>query len=555
MHTNGTFFDPAKVENREGILQGRGEPYTTDIEWRQVLLSEDSVLALEEKYTYLDEEDTVVESNSNVVIMASLAGENKRSFGNDLDTFNPNNSDQNVYFYLNMIKSSCNNDSKLVQLGGWTGRTSFKHAYSESTLGYSTSVDDDGDIVDSDGALSAYTTEIVSNSDSEADCTANNEKWSDEMNKCYEERSHLDILENVIYSPGSSIGIDVDTIWIANPLDVPSDAEVSILKDWLKRRDAKDSEGNYKYPQTQVVITYSATGDDAQTIAENVAQICEKIGLKSRPFPASMNPYDTENISEEPRENYGKYFVQSLRSKDHALYAQYVNPNTVPTEGCSNGYKFLTNDDADTKVERFALSVDQSSAYPLSYIPISGGKNADGSDAFKKIIYYGDPIRESVPYTKDRFQIDAQTDIKFTVQPGSGYRMFVNWVSETPDEEFAIGAEVSEINYNPIPMIEVDGVVKPKNDTDSDSNSVAVFGNTYAFDKTTIGVSGTASLDFQTPSDATEVAIKFHTDKWSKERGEGIPNQSVLPYTPRILSVSGCLLPVKTEETNTPCIN
>ena len=544
-HRDGmlTFFDPAKVNDREGILQARGEAYKTDVRWNQVRLSDDSILALHEKYFYEDGDD-LVESNSNVVIMASLLGENERSLGNDLDNFDPKNSDQNIYFYINMIKSSCNDDSKLVQLGGWTGRTSFRDAYSESYLTQE---------IATEGALVSYTTELVSNSDSEADCTANNEKWSDVTGKCYEERSHIDISENVIYSAGSIIDIDVDTIWIASPLGIPSDSEVSILKDWLKRRDAKDSDGNYKYPQTQVVITYSATGDDAQEIAENVAQICEKIGLKSRPFPASMNPHDTEKISEEPRENYGKYFVQTLRNKNHAFFEQQVNSDTEPIRGCSNGYKF-NNEEDDTKVEKLALSADSTRVYPypLSYIPISGGKNADGSDAFKRIIYYQDPIRESVPYTNDRFQIDAQTDIKFTVQPGSGYRMFVNWVSEGPDEEFAIGAEVSEVNRNPIPMIEVDGVVKPKNDNDYDENGRAIFGNTYALVETTTNKTKRVSLDFQAPSNVTEVAIKLHTDKWSKERGEGIPNQSVLPYTPRVLSVSGCLLPVETKETNTP---
>ena len=513
-HEDGSakFFDPVKVNTRDGILQAKGEAYTGRTVWKKVRLSDESILALQEKYKYtVDNKE--IESNSNVVIIASTMGENSRSLGNDLSSYDPNNKDQNVLFYVNTIKSSCNDDSKLVQLGGWTGRTSFTDAYTDSDI---------------KSTITSFTTEFGT-----------------------EDKVHINIEENAVYSPGDTIDVDVDTIWIANPLGTPTDSDVAILKNWLKSRDAKDANGNYVYPQTQVVITYSATNDNAQEIAENVAIICEKLGLKSRPFPASMNPHDAKEISEvDDLRNKGKYFVQRFQGKEYRV-GQEVNTNTQSIAGCPDGYKFM-DENISTQVESLAIIAGDSDTYTSNYIPMSGGKNVDGSDAFTKIISYQESIDEHVPYTPDRYQINAETNIKFAVQPGSGYRMFVNWVSEGPDEEFALDAEISKVNRNPIPVIEVDGSIQPKNDTYADQNSTTYLGKNYVLEKTTTHTPNLVKVDFQAPTDATEITVRVHTDKWSKDKGAGIPNQSVVPYTPRILSVSGCLLPIQTVETNTP---
>jgi len=63
---------------------------------------------------------------SKVVMIASVLPENERSLtkGND----------HNVSFYLNLVQKTCNSKGRIMQLGGWTKRTSFVDGFKNSLL-------------------------------------------------------------------------------------------------------------------------------------------------------------------------------------------------------------------------------------------------------------------------------------------------------------------------------------------------------------------------------------------------------------------------------------
>ena len=137
--TLGSFTDPDKVHGRDCVIGITGVPfYTEKVATEERVLSETSILAAQEKYSY-----NGITSQNHVVILGSLLGENSLSMdavdrtnptvGNNLDT---KNSDKNVLFYVNMVLTDCEDEHpiKLGQLGGWTGRTSFTDAYELSIL-------------------------------------------------------------------------------------------------------------------------------------------------------------------------------------------------------------------------------------------------------------------------------------------------------------------------------------------------------------------------------------------------------------------------------------
>ena len=141
-HDSRTFFDPDKKNSRDCILQAEGFPFDMDPVDTPRTLYPDSILALQEAHYSRDKDNTLVKTSSNVIIMASMLGETTRSFGFTGDDGSPsNNQDQNVLFYVNMLMDNCKDVGKVLQLGGWTMRESFKAAYTTSLSHEKTNMD------------------------------------------------------------------------------------------------------------------------------------------------------------------------------------------------------------------------------------------------------------------------------------------------------------------------------------------------------------------------------------------------------------------------------
>ena len=77
----------------------------------------------------------------------------------------------------------------------------------------------------------------------------------------------------------------------------------------------------------------------------------------------------------------------------------------------------------------------------FDFIPLSGGGD------YKKLAWYDAQIRDRCPVvTKDNtWYIEGEAQAEFDVEPGSGYRIFVEWVSETKNEKYPIDAYVYPI--------------------------------------------------------------------------------------------------------------
>lgn len=484
----GGFIDPDAQNGRDALLQGVGtSELVTTVETVEETLAGESVLALREKYTYADADDNTVDDNNNVFLISHLNGENQESF-----TDGVGNSDENIFFYVNLVKPTCSEAPHIVQLGGWTKRESFASAYSGSVL---------------KDRLEAY---------------INNDGVHG-------------IVENAIYDAGEDIPPHVDVVWIANPDGQPDDGDISVLKNWLE-----SGIGNRK-----LVITYSGTNKDTrQGIAENVNVLCEKLGISSRPFKRPCKgDYYVQGVPLVPSEKSSTQVSQGNNLpccpyQPGATPFQKVNDAEDSIKGCSTGYGFHSSS-VDTGVTKLSLREgDNKTAQKFDYIPISGGGN------FEKIVYYEDSIVDYCPHvsTKTHWYIEGNASGLFPVEEGSGYRVFASWVSDTTNEKFELAGHLESVSR----------------DADSDEDHLAPegesvwFNDPLYFNNTPAHAINSTYLDVRARASGIEVV--FDTDRYRRPRGI-IPSQDGefegFPLTPRILSVSGCPLPIETTVTTT----
>jgi len=477
-HDSRTFFDPDKKNSRDCILQAEGFPFDMDPVDTPRTLYPDSILALQEAHYSRDKDNTLVKTSSNVIIMASMLGETTRSFGFTGDDGSPsNNQDQNVLFYVNMLMDNCKDVGKVLQLGGWTMRESFKAAYTTSLSHEKTNMLKE--------ALEQYNIEVEENF-----------VLTDELEP-FPDKDKVTSTE-------------ITTLWIANPLGKPSDAEVNRINSFLER-------GNKK-----LVITYAGNNENSkQIIAENVAYICSALNLGSRPFfVPSIGEYFTRGGGGLGRGNRQDFPYETKP-------IQRLNPETIPTTGCRYGYEFFpphVAEPVDTKVEKLALwseGGDPEVYIASNYIPISGGGD------FKRIISYDVPIKDITTTIPEIYRIDSDSTITFSTQPGSGYRIYWNWVSETENEHYPVNGSLVSVSNNP-------------------NTPETVWEFKMPMPKTTARSVNANSKDFVSIGDSITLNLAakhqpIYPDKEQKE-GRGLP-----PLTPRVLSISGCLLPILTS--------
>jgi hypothetical protein len=106
--------------------------------------------------------------------------------------------------------------------------------------------------------------------------------------------------------------------------------------------------------------------------------------------------------------------------------------------------------------------------------------------------------------------------------------MFVNWVSETKDEKFDISIDVDGVSFSPEPGGEGSEFIEE--------------GGSRKLNKTSVNEPRVSQFDFRIPDDKEEFSVNFHTNEWRTIKSEEFDGGR--PLTPRILSISGCLLPI-----------
>jgi len=472
---NGAYFDPLSFDGRNSLIQGRGKTKGETVILSREIAPE-SPFVISETYFNLG-----VETTSDVVIMAGLQSETKWSLGKESgQEYRTGNSDQNIAFYNNLVITSCSSPSasKIVQLGGWTQRTSFKDAYEGSFL---------------DNFFTEYGHEL---------------------------------LTNQVYINGDAIDSDVDVVWISNADQVPSTLDIQVLKEWLALGSKR------------LVVTYDSNKRRAG-IAES---IMSGLGLNSKPYQiAGINP------------GYAVQITDSIRASNEASIPftsdyepQIVSKDNPIISGCDAGYSYPNSIGSSTKVDKLAIiptgacppegyctpyslqevdydEIDYTDTY--KYIPISGGANS------QSIITIPDKIFERYEQSSEYWQLIGDSNVSFSVEAGSGYRIFIDWVSEHDSEKYEIYTDFGDASFTADP----EGYGQPEED--------GVFG------KTVKNIPNQYVADIRIPQDISVLNLSFNTY-------EGRINQSELdgnsPFTPRILSISGCLLPIiKTVTTAT----
>lgn len=438
-YNEGQFIDPPLENGRDAILQATGIPYQfqaieKDRQVNSGVYNNESILMIEEMY-----ENT----SSSCILMASLLAENDVNLGYSLSIQN-NNNDENILFFNNLLMKNCNEVGNIYQLGDWTGRNSWANAYAGSKL------------------------------------TTLLDAWGHTY------------LQNV---SSSSIPSYVNVVWVANPLNKPSDIQINYLKNWMQT-------GNKK-----LIITYS----NDQIIADNVFYICEKLGIDSKPWYSNSESKFLKQVSSSVN-----------NGNDENSTIQKLDNSHISIGGCLDGYGWISYE-SNTIVNNVSLKLSQQNyeddANTQIYIPIKPSLVKQT----KKIIYYADQIREKYWETPIGWKMFANANVTFPVIENSGYRVFIDWISEYNNENQEVTLLTSDVVINP-------------NFPDNKSPQYKLL------PRTSLGLFNRSSVDLQIPSGIDELTINFSIDKLFQT----IISDGSLPKTPRILSISGCLLPIET---------
>ena len=499
-----SFYNPGKYGPRDGFLQGAADSELT-YQTKRKKVSDESVLVSEEDWPS-DDPDNPDKEDSKVYLIATTHSENKDVLGGEdvgaefYDEKRPVNlnEDQNIKFYRNLIKlpnATCDNPGigDVGQLGGWTGRTSFKDAYEYSR------------IADRISTITDYnpggTPEIEEN-------------FTKDM-------EHLKVA------------------WVANPVGLPSASEVEQIKSWLNAGERK------------LIITYT----NKESSARNIVELCGLLGLNTKPFVKSNDKLALQGgpsknsaiglVKEGNQDGFNGRGLCFDLDEYHQNSRQKVNRDNPVIYGCGSD-SFICEIETIEGTKELTINYDSLDKLVIGPAKDEGtntlevdldtnpGSLDEVADAYefyaikvgdrsRKIIHYNEPIYESyeVPYID--WTIRGAGETKFTVQPGSGYRLYLDYVSENANENIPINVRLhgtdDKILHDGKPYY----VKKHRN-----HSNVAV---KYA------GSTRTGIIDFKAHSD--EITLSYLSSSFRRSGPQ--------PFTPRILNISGCLLPIEHE--------
>lgn len=309
------------------------------------------------------------------------------------------------------------------------------------------------------------------------------EKFTDGYNKS--------ILLNLFLNLGNSVDENVTTIfdqydvcWIANPTGLPSEQELYDLKNWLSLPDKK------------LIITYDDT----------ISQIL-----------------------------IAKQLSDILNSKIKPLYLPVLDkyPSVSPsTLSFNTTHPVSTGWNRNTSIDFFYLTSRYNQFTPLSAVPNT-----------TPICYDDGPLYDRKLITNGYWRAKSGVaKVSFPALPGSGYRIFITTISETPSETEDLFIGTQNVNRRIVGS--------------SESDTEGLF--SYPFDQNyTVGSLGdlyrvtgnnipnkpvTYSFNARVLQDASTINfyIANNNDRLM------VNTSSYQPKTPRLLAISGVLVPIET---------
>lgn len=497
----GSFSDPDPINGRDALLQSIAKPTESQqtIPYYEVIYPE-AILGIVESGRFSDGQH----NNSKVYMMASQWSEDDASRGVDGRAEPTKNNDENTFFYLNMIHNTANQAPVGQHLGGWTGRISLDDAYFQ-----------DGGLNDNNDGHSLggkINVEITKGGGS--------------------------FTENVTYTGNQNIPSSVDFIWIAHPAGRPEVEDVERIKRWMDNGDKK------------LIITYNGMrGNDRQQVADNVAYLCEELGITSRPMLEPVNQvYHVVGDEVGIYDRFPPHPVQDIIAPydPQSGPVQYTDQTIDAFAGYENGYTYNAEYSLDTQVDGLHFSKSSDLLYSnrggvggpidtrLKFVPISGGQD------FQKMIWYDYEVQERRERTESitGWFMDDRAVMEYPTEVNSGYRVFVNYVNEDPNEKFSICGEFKNISFDPDPG------------NGGFGGGLGAGGGGFE-DKCQVPMSKGVARQLQTAVVDIRATQENGGFQWFMPYKDGInPNEvveGVIPKSVRFVSLSGCPLPIDEE--------
>lgn len=301
---------------------------------------------------------------------------------------------------------------------------------------------------------------------------------------------------------GHSVELNAQTLysthnicWIANPDTLPNNEQLNAIKNWLAIGDKK------------LVITY----DYSQSKARIISQLCSLLGISITPLFL-----DEDN----------QYAIASSR------FLTFNSSSDLSGNG-------------RTKINAYYLTDD------MSFIPIKT------PSVNNRVCYQTSPIKTNQRNLIGYWQMKSGvTKVSFPVIAGSGYKVFIDTVSETSSEMEPLKVYIANTSFFPnVPYPSLSDSMQIK-DLDNDSDQLynleaAHVGVYQVLSPATIGFIDTYSVNVQIPNGISELIMYFEGNN------QRLLNQdkTYAPKSTRLLAVSGVSVPVlQTYKTNTSYI-
>lgn len=277
-----------------------------------------------------------------------------------------------------------------------------------------------------------------------------------------------------------------DVCWISNPLNLPSNDELIEIKNWLNL-------GNKK-----LIITHDNTIIQAKLVDQLYALLNSNIKLF---YLKVKDEYATVSLDD-----------GFIVNEAHPVSQGYDAKSSI------DGFGFQSPRDYDTSVKGVSRTM----------IPF------EVNDIITNISWTLTDVLDNKLNFHGYWKLDSGiTKVTFPAIAGSGYKFFVNTVSETPSENLYLTMGVSNISRNPnLPFASNGSIGNP------------LFGGRYDIEMNyeQFNLSGTQSITFNAQVIEGANSIDFYFASY-QERLRTITT-AYIPKTTRLLSISGVAISI-----------
>jgi hypothetical protein len=304
--------------------------------------------------------------------------------------------------------------------------------------------------------------------------------------------------------------------WIANPRGLPNSSQIQDLVSWLSNQNNK------------LIITYENTAASAQI----VTSLCRLLNISMRPLYLTEKSKFANNRSDRPYYYTSQNSICELNSTCLLLNTDHI---------ASIGFR---SQDTITRIEN--INVENT-----DFIPIKLGNATP-------IAYVNIPIEDNSFIDTGIWQLKTGiTEVQFDVIPGSGYKIFVDIVSEDESENQPLAMSIAngminpnsnalpllyespvyDLNENDIPyLIKTDYITYTTPFVITPSLEVIALLSPDSYD----GNKKTFTFDVQIPSTQNKLTLYFSGNNTRLNS----TSSAYTPKTTRLLAVSGCAVNV-----------